>query len=362
MVVLILGCALSAWAAHSTPYPLSDHYDGRHFRNTAPVPPETFWVDVKVSWEMLRTRTKWPKRFSSPQSTIPHEIVRHGISATFIGHSSVLLQVDGTNILTDPVFSDRIGLNRTLSVQRVTNPGIRLEDLPHIDVVLISHDHYDHLDLPTLQKITARQASSPPLILTGLGNEVLLKKHGVTNVRVLDWGDSVQAHDLKFHFLEAVHTSRRGLFDTNKTLWGAFLIETSQGNIYFAGDTAYGDHFKRVYERFGPTELALLPIGAYKPRWFMWREHMDPEAAVLAHLDLHSAESIAVHFGTFNSAAEGYNEPVRDLEAALQQHSVSSESFLILKQGQTTTEDASGRDSDKPVHDVRVVPIPARNH
>jgi L-ascorbate metabolism protein UlaG (beta-lactamase superfamily) len=228
--------------------------------------------------------------------------VLRGVKATFIGHATVLLQVGGLNILTDPVFFDSVGLNRVLGQRRVTDSGVKLERLPHIDVIPIRHNHYDHLDRPSIEKIAAQQGNTPPQILTGLGNKALLQKHGLKNVSELEWGDVVEIGGRQFHFLEAVHASRRGLFDSGKSLWGSFLIETPEGNIYFAGDTAYGEHFKRVYEQFGPVQLALLPIGAYKPRWFMSRLHIDPEEAVRAHLDLHSSRSIAIRFDTFNFA------------------------------------------------------------
>jgi N-acyl-phosphatidylethanolamine-hydrolysing phospholipase D len=143
--------------------------------------------------------------------------------------------------------------------RRVTNAGVKLESLPHIDIILISHNHYNHFDLPSIERIAAQQGNTPPQILTGLGNKTLLQKYGPKNVSELGWGDTVEIGGMQFHFLEAIHGSSRGLFDTGKSLWGSFLIQTPEGNIYFAGDTAYGDHFKRVYEKFGPVRLALLP-------------------------------------------------------------------------------------------------------
>jgi L-ascorbate metabolism protein UlaG (beta-lactamase superfamily) len=223
------------------------------------MPPESFLEDVKAAWEIYRTRTERPRRFDSPQTKLEDQVVLQGMKVTFIGHATVLLQVDGLNILTDPVFSDYIGATRVFSQKRVTNAGTKLEHLPPYRCHPYCHNHYDHLDLPSLERIAAQQGDAPPRILTGLGNNALLQKHGVRNVSELDWGDTVELSGMGFHFLEAVHTSGRGLFDTNKSLWGAFLVNTPEGNIYFAGDTAYGKHFRHVYDQFGPVKLALLP-------------------------------------------------------------------------------------------------------
>jgi L-ascorbate metabolism protein UlaG (beta-lactamase superfamily) len=326
---------VSACGHDGTAFQLSDHFDGKRFHNSAPVPPESFSEDVKVAWELWHKPAKWPKPFATPQHEIADTLVLRGAKATYIGHATVLLQVAGLNVLTDPVFSDFVGPNRILGQRRVTNPGVKLESLPHIDVILISHNHYDHLDLPSIERIAAQQGSAPPRILIGLGNKTLLDKYGLSSVSELDWGDTVDIAGAQFHFLEAIHGSRRGLFDTGMSLWGSFLVQTAEGNFYFAGDTAYGEHFKRIYEQFGPVRLALLPIGAYKPRWFMWREHMDPDEAVRAHLDLHSSESVAIHFETFN-LAENYPDAVNDLSAALKRHAIAADRFLVPHLGQTT--------------------------
>jgi L-ascorbate metabolism protein UlaG (beta-lactamase superfamily) len=332
LCIPIVGCV-----SGQKPRPISDHFDGRHFHNIAPVPSESFSEDVRVAWEMYRHRAPWPKRVVLPQARIENAIITKGIRTIFIGHATVLIQVDGMNILTDPVFSNYIGPNRLFSQRRTANPGVKIEDLPRIDVILISHNHYDHLDIRSLQRI-ARQQSEAPRILVGIGNRPLLESYGLKNVTELDWGDVVQISGIKVHFLESVHTSRRGLFDTNKTLWGAFLVETRAGNIYFAGDTAYSAHFRTVYQQYGEISIALLPIGAYEPRWFMYREHMNPDEALKAHLDLHSHRSIAIHFGTFNSAAEGYEQPITDLNEALRKYHVDTSNFLVLRPGQVEEE------------------------
>jgi L-ascorbate metabolism protein UlaG (beta-lactamase superfamily) len=216
----------------------------------------------------------------------------------------------------------------------VTNPGVLVDSLPVIHVILISHNHYDHLDLRSLHALYDRQRNEPPMILVGRGVGPLVKSAGLSSYAELDWGDSVTVEDARVHFLEAIHTSRRGMWDTNETLWGSFLIDSPDGRIYFAGDSAYGTHFRTIYERYGAPIVSLLPIGAYEPRWFMYRMHMNPEEAVRAHLDLHSQYSIGVHFGLIDNAGESYGAPVSDLIAARQAHGVDAARFVAPRYGQ----------------------------
>jgi L-ascorbate metabolism protein UlaG (beta-lactamase superfamily) len=172
------------------------------------------------------------------------------------------------------------------------------------------------------------------MILVGRGVGPLLKNAGFSSYAELDWDDSVAVKDARVHFLEAIHTSRRGIWDTNETLWGSFLIGAPEGRIYFAGDSAYGLHFRKIYEKYGAPTVALLPIGAYEPRWFMYRMHMNPEEAVRAHLDLHSQNSIGIHFGLIDNAGESYDAPVNDLTAARRAHGVDATQFVAPRHGQ----------------------------
>jgi len=326
MSLLVDGCTSAA-------FPPSDHFDGHRFHNRRAVPDPTFWEEVRIAW-ILRTKTRnWPARFESKPTDVSSEPVLHGIRVVWVGHAGALIQTPSLNIITDPVLFDSIG-PRLFPSRTVTSPGVAIADLPRIDVILISHNHYDHLDLDSLRAIFDRQRSNPPRILAGLGVGGLLAKEGLSSYSELDWDQSVTVKDTKFFFLEAVHTSRRGISDTNKTLWGSFLIDSPQGKIYFAGDTAYGDHFKQIYERFGAPKVSLLPIGAYEPRWFMYRMHMNPDEAVHAHMDLHSEHSIAIHFGLLDMAAESYEAPVRELAAARTAHGVEEATFVAPHIGQ----------------------------
>jgi L-ascorbate metabolism protein UlaG (beta-lactamase superfamily) len=329
----LVAISLLAEGCTSAAFPPSDHFDGHRFHNRPPVPEPTFWEEVRIAW-ILRTKARnWPARFESKPAEVSSEPVLHGIRVVWAGHAGALIQTPTLNIITDPVLFDSIG-PRLFPTRTVTSPGVAVADLPRIDVILISHNHYDHLDLESLRAIFDRQRSNPPRILTGLGVGGLLAKEGLSSYSELDWDQSVTVKDTKFFFLEAIHTSRRGISDTNKTLWGSFLIDSPEGKIYFAGDTAYGEHFKQIYARFGAPKVSLLPIGAYEPRWFMYRMHMNPDEAVRAHRDLHSEHSIAIHFGLLDMAAESYEAPVKELAAARRAHGLEEATFVAPHIGQ----------------------------
>ena len=324
--LLLQGCALSTAGA-------SDHFDGHHFHNRGGAPEPTVREEAKVGWEMRTKKKNWPDRFETKPTEVPREAVLHGIRVLWFGHAGSLIQTPSLNIITDPILFDSIG-PKPFSIRTVTNPGVAIESLPRIDLILISHNHYDHLDLRSLHALLDRQRSDPPKVLAGLGVGELLKKEHVPSYAEMDWGDSVTVKDTKVFFLEAVHTSRRGASDTNKSLWGSFLIDSPEGRIYFAGDTAYGAHFKEIFDKFGAPKVSLLPIGAYEPRWFMYRMHMNPGEAVRAHLDLHSQHSIAIHFGLIDNAGESYEAPPRDLAVGLRANGIDADAFVTPALGQ----------------------------
>jgi L-ascorbate metabolism protein UlaG (beta-lactamase superfamily) len=313
--------------------PTSDHFDGSRFHNRTSGLDYSLWQEVKIGWELRTKKKNWPARFETPPYRAPAEPLLHGIRVLWIGHSTTLIQTPRLNIITDPILFDSIGPS-VFGLNNVTNPGLIIESLPPIDLILISHNHYDHLDLRSLHALVDRQRTAPPTILVGRGVGPLLKNAGLTRFSELDWDESVAAKDARVYFLEAIHTSRRGMWDTNKTLWGSFLIDTPEGGIYFAGDTAYGPHFRHVYEKYGALRVSLLPIGAYQPRWFMYRMHMNPDEAVRAHLDLHSQSSIGIHFGLIDNAGESYDAPVQDLVAARRAHGVDATNFVAPHYGQ----------------------------
>ena len=248
----------------------------------------------------------WPELVDAPPGPPPPERVED-LRVSFVGHATVLVQQDGLNLLTDPVWSSRIGPISWLGAKRHRPPGLRFEDLPPIDVVLLSHDHYDHLDLPTLRRL---EASFPNLtLIAGLGIGTFLKSNGISSkVIELDWWQSTTVGNLEITATPAAHWSMRNPLAPARTLWVGFVLRGPAGLSYYAGDTGWGPHFGQIRERFGPMRLALLPIGAYKPEWFMSPQHIGPKEAFEAARLLEASTSIGVHFGTFNLADDGPRE------------------------------------------------------
>ncbi|HEY0652325.1 MAG TPA: MBL fold metallo-hydrolase [Chryseosolibacter sp.] len=309
----------------------SEHFDGQKFFTPGAEKPAGFGSVVK--WMTNRERGAWTEDMTPAYGAHPLAHEKENIRITFINHSTFLIQVDGLNILTDPIYSLRASPLTFAGPKRMRLPGIKFEDLPRIDAVIISHNHYDHLDLPTLRTIFG---GHHPKFITPLGVKALLENESITNVTDVDWWEAVPVSDsVTITAVPAQHFSGRGLFDRDATLWCGYMIKTSKGSIYFAGDTGYHPTlFKEIGQRSGPVRVSLVPIGAYKPYWFMSPVHTSPDDAVKVHLDLKSKQSIGIHFGTFPLADEGYNDPVNDLTSALKKHNVSPANFVTLKQGE----------------------------
>ena len=328
--LLICFYFLSCTSAPGYKGPKSDHFNGKKFFNKYGKMKNNFFSFLK--WRFTADKGNWPDWVKNKLTTKPIKRIEDtSLVATFINHATVLIQFGNINIITDPIFSKRCSPFSWVGPQRVREPGIKFEDLPPIDVVLISHNHYDHLDIPTLQKLSKRDN---PIILSGLGNGNLFEQNNLKNYKDLDWGDTLEVKGLKFHFLVAQHWSGRGLTDRLQTLWGSFLIEKGDKKVYFAGDTGYGPHFKDHGKAFAPVDLALLPIGAYKPRWFMKYAHMSPEDALKAHMDLKSKMSMAIHFGTFSLGDDGFDDPIKDLKEAREKMNLSEKDFIAPEFGE----------------------------
>ncbi len=316
---------------------VSKHFDGSKFSNLLKSD-KSPWDIITFFSGFMFYKQSWPGWVENDPNVVGDVVARsEALRVTFINHSSFLIQVDNLNILTDPVYSDRVSPFPWAGPKRVRLPGVAFEELPLIDVVIISHNHYDHLDIEALKKLYQRQQASEPLILAGFGNGGLFSEEGLTRYKDLDWGQSIEQGGVRFNFVESRHRSGRGISDQMKTLWGSFVMQTSMGPIYFAGDTGYGPHFSDAYEQFGEFYLSLLPIGAYEPRWFMKDIHLNPEEAVKAHIDLHSSNSLSMHFGTFQLTHEGINKPVKDLATALREYEMNSDEFRVLGFGETKT-------------------------
>jgi L-ascorbate metabolism protein UlaG (beta-lactamase superfamily) len=314
--------------------PPSDHFDGERFFTPGHRMANGFRELVK--WQRSGGRKAWPARVDNkPQPAPPGTVDAGGLRVTYVGHATVLIQAAGLNILTDPFFSERASPLKWAGPRRVRPPGLSLDQLPGIDVVLVSHNHYDHMDLPSLRRLFDRHR---PRLLTPLGNgAILARTRRPLHMAEGDWGDRMAlSDDVAVTFAPARHWSKRGLHDRNMALWCAFVIETPAGTVYFAGDTGYGDgdHFRAVRRDFGAVRVALLPIGAYEPRWFMHPQHMNPEEAVKAHMDLASELSIGIHHATVQLTDEAIDEPAAALARALGQQGIEQQRFLVLDPGE----------------------------
>jgi L-ascorbate metabolism protein UlaG (beta-lactamase superfamily) len=311
--------------------PRSDHFDGRHFFNADATAGRSF-LDL-LRWRFTAERTRWPQWVvNKARPCLPASLERGEVALTFINHITFLIQFAGLNVLTDPVYSQRASPLRRLGPQRVRAPGLAFEDLPKIHLVLVSHNHYDHLDIETLLQLNAVHQ---PRFITSLGNRAFLKQFGLQAVDELDWWQSIDAADATITLTPAQHWSTRGPGNRNRTLRGGFIVGASARQVYFAGDTGYSKHFTAVRKRFGPTDLALLPIGACEPRWFMRDQHMNPDDAVRAHIDLEAGTSIGTHFGCFELTDEGIDDPVIALADARQRYAVAPHAFQVLETGET---------------------------
>jgi L-ascorbate metabolism protein UlaG (beta-lactamase superfamily) len=280
---------------------------------------------------LLTRRARWPLYLADVPGQPPARDAARAV-VTFVGHATFLIQTAAGNILTDPIYSKHAGPWNRLGPRRVRPAAIAFDALPPISIVLLSHNHYDHCDLTTLGRLAAR---FDPLVITPLGNGRLVRTAGIRRIEELDWWQSARSSDVPVTLTPAHHFSARGPFDRNRALWGGFMLTADHMSIYFAGDTAYAPFFHDIRQRLAPIDLALLPIGAYEPRWFMQSVHMNPAEAVQAHLDLGATESIAMHFGTFQLTAEAIDEPVRALEEARRAKSVPASAFQILGFGES---------------------------
>ena len=313
------------------------HHARRGFRNNYPhMPPQSF---LKWRWERL-----WAKLPPPPENGYRFETVATDVEAlrgngdevtlTWIGHATLLLQLGGVNVLTDPHFGERASPVSFAGPRRKVPPALTPDALPHIHVVLISHNHYDHLDRDSVQALN-RQPGGPPRFFVPLGLKPWLAAEGVENVVEQDWWDATDYLGLRIHVVPAQHFSARTPFDRDETLWGGFVVEHPALRFYFAGDAGYSRDYADIAQRLGPIDLAALPIGAYEPRWFMQAMHINPAEAVRAHQDLGARHSVAMHWGTFELTDEPIDEPPRALARALREAGIPPERFLVMKHGET---------------------------
>lgn len=306
------------------------------FRNPGPNinPPSLLAVlKWKLNWKIYAEKSTWPKKIVIKTSVPPTRVEDHRIAVSFVGHATFLIQTAGLNILTDPVWSQRVSPFTFMGPKRVSAPGVKFNDLPPIDIVLVSHNHYDHMDIATLKRLCKRDK---PHIITPLMNDVVIKAHiPHANVTTMDWAEKiVLQNQIAVHLEPAQHWSARGLFDQNHALWGTFIVTTAAGSLCFIGDSGYSSElFKKIGHKHDDIILSLIPIGAFAPRWFMRNVHMNPEEAILVHQDLKSKHSIASHFKTFPLADDGFEQATQELAQAREKYKVSNEAFFAPEIG-----------------------------
>jgi L-ascorbate metabolism protein UlaG (beta-lactamase superfamily) len=296
-------------------------------------------------------RSRWPDRVENKGIPTLHEPLQHDdIAVTFVNHAAFLIQINGITVLTDPIWSERASPVHWAGPKRVRDPGVTWEALPPIDIVLLSHNHYDHLDIATLGRLRDR---FDPIMLVAAGDGRIIEPLGIRQLHELDWWDSFTLNEqCRVTFVPTQHFSARSVFDRQKSLWGGYMIEVSGRRIYFSGDTGYSVHFAEISRRLGCPDIALLGIGSYEPQWFMKPVHMNPAEAVAAHRDLGAKYSIGMHFGTFQLSAEAIDQPLLDLALALKEQGIAESAFVTLEVGETRIYRAakSTRDAPSPDH------------
>lgn len=329
--------------------PPNGHFDGERFFNPdGPAPLSQGRRRGFMSrWASAEERAGWPDHVPVAPTVPPRDVVGREMRITWIGHATVLVQTAGLNILTDPIWSRHASPFPPFGPERVRAPGVRFDDLPRIDLVLVSHNHYDHMDLPTLRRLWQRDR---PLIVTSLGNDTILRTQGI-EATALDWGGSVIRDTYDFDCMEARrdcpverlevivepvhHWASRWFTDRNRALWSGFTVRLPGGNLFFAGDTGWGNGaWVREAARHGPFRLALIPIGAYEPRDFMRAHHINPEEAMAVFEALNPSMALGIHWGTFRLAFEPIDEPWQRLAALRRARGIAPNRFVAVEAGQ----------------------------
>lgn len=309
------------------------HHGPSRFRNNHPHQRHGARSFLRFLWDWQRkpfARVDFPLARNDPAFLAGN---RTQPTLTWVGHSTFLVQLGGLNVLTDPHFTQRASPLAFAGPARLAPPGLALRDLPPLDLVLISHDHYDHLDEGSVAWLAQHHPRA--VFVVPLGLRRWLQRLRAANIVELDWWQAHAGHGFTVSAVPAQHFSGRGPTDRNRTLWCGFVVEIAGKRLFFAGDTGYSKDFADIGARFAPIDLALIPIGAYQPRSFMRPVHVDPEEAVRIHQDIGSRKSIAMHWGTFRLTTEPLDEPPQRLLAALRAAGIAPERFAVMKLGET---------------------------
>jgi L-ascorbate metabolism protein UlaG (beta-lactamase superfamily) len=335
-IVLLAGCG----SLYQNPYydPQKPHHTPQGFRNLDPeaVAAGGFW---RWQWERRTRGVPLAPNDAHRDWRVAPDLAllrapEANPSVTWIGHATLLLRIGGLNVLTDPHFSERASPVGFAGPKRFLPPGVALADLPRIDAVVISHSHYDHLDLASVRELHARSDGRLRFFVP-LGLKPWFARLGIDDVSELDWWEQAELDGVRFTLTPLQHWSARSPFDRNRTLWGGWAIAANDGKVFFAGDTGYSRDFAEIGRRLGPFDLAAIPIGAYEPRWFMRRQHVDPPEALQIHRDLGARQSLGIHWGVFPMADESLDEPPRALARARDVAGLSESEFFVLKVGET---------------------------
>jgi N-acyl-phosphatidylethanolamine-hydrolysing phospholipase D len=313
------------------------HHAPSGFRNVH-VREKTGFLDfLKWRWERFGKDIPGPEAYSFPLGKNYPEFLRSNRTlnkVTWIGHATLLLQMDGLNLVTDPQFSPRASPFRWLGPKRVAPVGLELEDLPDIDLAVISHNHYDSLDKRSIVRLVRRSSGGNTMFLVPLGLRSWFFSVGIRNVVELDWRENARFRHAEIIAVPAQHWSQRG-FSRNESLWAGWVIRSKEFSFFFVGDSGYTEEFREIGRNYGPFDLAAIPIGAYEPRWFMRFYHMTPEEAVQVHLDVRAKRSIGIHWGTFMLTDEPLDEPPLKLRIAMDKRKIPESEFVVVQHGET---------------------------
>jgi len=341
--------AIAVSAADPPAATAAHHRDGRFQNNYVEFEPKGVAALLKWRMEAARAGVPRPPEHETPRVAADLAFLHANAAAgaamvpavTWIGHASTLVQAGGASILTDPIFSDRASPVGFAGPKRHLPPGLALADLPHIDAVVVSHNHYDHLDAASVKALAA-QAGGPPLFVVPLGVKAWLADAGIANAVELDWWQTARVGAVDIVLTPVQHWSGRSLTDRMETLWGGYAIFAPDFQVFFAGDTAYSKDFADIHARFAARhgagrgfDLALIPVGAYEPRWFMSSQHVDPTEAVRIHADLAAERSIGIHWGTFQLTDESLDEPPQALARAAREARLRDGAFTVMAIGET---------------------------